>query len=89
MRAGWNAPQELGSRRGFNLHGSEKPQQGNQAQGRFGDHGLSGEEKATRKRRLIKGPREFRDVRAVTSQKTKAEAHALTNKCAARLIAFG
>jgi len=30
---------------------------------RLGDHGLTGEEKATRKRRLIKGPKEFRDVR--------------------------
>ena len=30
---------------------------------RLGDDGLTGEEKATRKRRLIKGPREFRDVR--------------------------
>ena len=30
---------------------------------RLGDRGLTGEEKATRKRRLIKGPREFRDMR--------------------------
>jgi hypothetical protein len=30
---------------------------------RLGDHGLTSEEKATRKRRLIKGPKEFRDVR--------------------------
>ena len=30
---------------------------------RLGDQGLTGEEKATRKRRLIKGPKEFRDVR--------------------------
>ena len=38
---------------------------------RLGDHGLTGEEKATRKRRLIKGPREFRDVRGDQS-KTKS-----------------
>ncbi len=30
---------------------------------RLGDQGLTGEEKATRKRRLFKGLKEFRDVR--------------------------
>jgi metal-responsive CopG/Arc/MetJ family transcriptional regulator len=38
---------------------------------RLGDHGLTGEEQATRKRRLIKGPKEFRDVRG-DQPKTKS-----------------
>ncbi len=38
---------------------------------RLGDLGLTGEEQATRKRRLIKGPREFRDVRS-DQPKTKS-----------------
>jgi Arc/MetJ-type ribon-helix-helix transcriptional regulator len=31
---------------------------------RLGDQAATGEERASRKRRLIKGPREFRDIRA-------------------------
>jgi hypothetical protein len=38
---------------------------------RVGDQGATGEERAQRKRRLIKGPREFRDLRAIQSKSKK------------------
>lgn len=38
---------------------------------RLGDQRATGEERAQRKRRLIKGPREFRDVRGDQSKKKR------------------